>query len=200
MPFSEHQGTDHPLTLYAATKKANEAMAHSYAHLYGIPSTGLRFFTVYGPWGRPDMALFLFTQAILQDRPIKVFNHGRHKRSFTYIDDIVEGVIRTLDQPPARDPAWNGGSPDPASSGVAPYRLYNIGNEQPVELLRYIQVLEECLGRKANMELLPLQPGDVPDTEADVSGLIAAVGYRPRVGVEEGVREFVRWYRSYHGV
>ena len=141
MPFSEHQGTDHPLTLYAATKKANEAMAHSYAHLYGIPSTGLRFFTVYGPWGRPDMALFLFTRAILQGQPIRVFNHGRHKRSFTYIDDIVEGVIRTLDQPPTRDAGWNGDHPDPASSGVAPYRLYNIGNEQPVELLRYIQVL-----------------------------------------------------------
>ena len=198
MPFSEHQGTDHPLTLYAATKKANEAMAHSYAHLYGVPSTGLRFFTVYGPWGRPDMALFLFTDAILHGRPIRVFNHGRHRRSFTYIDDIVEGVIRTLDRPPARDTAWNGEHPDPASSGVAPYRLYNIGNEQPVELLRYIEVLEECLGRKATMELLPLQPGDVPDTEADVSGLAAAVDYRPRVAVEDGVREFVRWYRAYH--
>jgi UDP-glucuronate 4-epimerase len=200
MPFSEHQGTDHPLTLYAATKKANEAMAHSYAHLYGIPSTGLRFFTVYGPWGRPDMALFLFTKAILGGRPIRVFNHGLHKRSFTYIDDIAEGVIRTLDRPPARSAAWSGKSPDPATSGVAPYRLFNIGNEQPVELLRYIQVLEECLGRKAEMELLPLQPGDVPDTEADVSELIAAVDYSPKVGVEEGVREFVRWYRSYHAV
>jgi UDP-glucuronate 4-epimerase len=200
MPFSEHQGTDHPLTLYAATKKANEAMAHSYAHLYGIPSTGLRFFTVYGPWGRPDMALFLFTKAILEGRPIRVFNHGQHKRSFTYIDDIAEGVIRTLDRPPARSAAWSGKSPDPATSGVAPYRLFNIGNEQPVELLRYIKVLEECLGRKAEMELLPLQPGDVPDTEADVSELIAAVDYSPKVGVEEGVREFVRWYRSYHSV
>lgn len=200
MPFSEHQGTDHPLTLYAATKKANEAMAHSYAHLYGIPATGLRFFTVYGPWGRPDMALFLFTRAILRDEPIQVFNHGRHKRSFTYVDDIVEGVIRTLDRPPGVDAAWNGNSPDPASSGVAPYRLYNIGNEQPVELLQYIQVLERCLGRKARMELLPLQPGDVPDTEADVSELIAAVDYRPRVGVDEGVAEFVRWYRAYHGI
>lgn len=200
MPFSEHQGTDHPLTLYAATKKANEAMAHSYAHLYGIPATGLRFFTVYGPWGRPDMALFLFTRAILRDEPIQVFNHGRHKRSFTYVDDIVEGVIRTLDRPPGVDAAWNGNSPDPASSGVAPYRLYNIGNEQPVELLQYIQVLERCLGRKARMELLPLQPGDVPDTEADVSELIAAVDYRPKVGVDEGVAEFVRWYRAYHGI
>ena len=198
MPFSEHQGTDHPLTLYAATKKANEVMAHSYAHLYGLPSTGLRFFTVYGPWGRPDMALFLFTRAILEGQPIKVFNHGRHKRSFTYVDDIVEGVIRTLDNVPTRNPGWNGDAPDPASSGVAPYRLYNIGNEQPVELLRYIEVLEQCLGRKAQMELLPLQPGDVPDTEADVSELIAAVDYRPVVGVEQGVAEFVRWYRDYY--
>ena len=199
MPFSEHQGTDHPLTLYAASKKANEAMAHSYAHLYGIPCTGLRFFTVYGPWGRPDMALFLFTRAILAGEPIKVFNHGKHKRSFTYVDDIVEGVIRALDRPPGTDPAWNGDAPDPASSGVAPYRIYNIGNEQPVELLRYIEVLEQCLGRKAKMELLPLQAGDVPDTEADVSELAAAVGYRPVVDVEEGVGNFVRWYREYYG-
>ena len=198
MPFSEHQGTDHPLTLYAASKKANEAMAHSYAHLYGIPCTGLRFFTVYGPWGRPDMALFLFTRAILAGEPIKVFNHGKHKRSFTYVDDIVEGVIRALDRPPGTDPAWNGDAPDPASSGVAPYRIYNIGNEQPVELLRYIEVLEQCLGRKAQMELLPLQPGDVPDTEADVSELIAATGYRPQVSVEQGVANFVAWYQSYY--
>ena len=196
MPFSEHQPTEHPLTVYAATKKANEMMAHSYAHLYGIPSTGLRFFTVYGPWGRPDMALFLFTKAILAGEPIKVFNHGRHKRSFTYIDDIVEGVIRTLDQAPAANPAWSGAAPDPASSN-APYRLYNIGNEQPVELLRYIEVLEQCLGRKARMELLPLQAGDVPDTEADVSELIGAVGYRPTVSVEEGVKRFVEWYLPY---
>ena len=200
MPFSEHQGTDHPLTLYAASKKANEAMAHSYAHLYGIPCTGLRFFTVYGPWGRPDMALFLFTRAILAGEPIKVFNHGKHKRSFTYVDDIVEGVIRSLDRPPGTDPAWRGDAPDPASSGVAPYRIYNIGNEQPVELLRYIEVLEQCLGRKAQMELLPLQAGDVPDTEADVSDLIADVGYRPVVPVEEGVANFVDWYREYYRV
>lgn len=197
MPFSEHQSTEHPLTLYAATKKANEQMAHSYAHLYGIPSTGLRFFTVYGPWGRPDMALFLFTKAILAGEPIKVFNHGHHKRSFTYIDDIVEGVIRTLDKPPVADPAWNGDIPDPASSNV-PYRIYNIGNEQPVQLLRYIEVLEQCLGRKAQMEMLPLQAGDVPDTEADVSELIERVGYRPIVSVEQGVQNFVRWYKNYY--
>ena len=200
MPFSEHQPTDHPLTLYAATKKANEAMAHSYAHLYGIPSTGLRFFTVYGPWGRPDMALFLFTRAILAGEPIKVFNHGKHKRSFTYVDDIVEGVIRTLDKVPGKDAAWSGDAPDPASSGVAPYRIYNIGNERPVELLRYIEVLEQCLGRKAVMEMLPLQAGDVPDTEADVSELIERVGYRPKVSVEEGVANFVEWYRGYYRV
>ena len=200
MPFSEHAPAEHPLTLYAATKKANEQMAHSYAHLYGIPCTGLRFFTVYGPWGRPDMALFLFTKAILEGKPIRVFNHGRHKRSFTYVDDIVEGVIRTLDRVPGKDPEWSGASHDPATSGVAPYRLYNIGNEQPVELLRYIEVLEQCLGRKAQMELLPLQAGDVPDTEADVSDLVANVGYRPVVSVEQGVANFVDWYRGYYRV
>ena len=198
MPFSEHQSTEHPLTLYAATKKANEQMAHSYAHLYGIPSTGLRFFTVYGPWGRPEMALFLFTKAILAGEPIKVFNHGQHKRSFTYVDDIVEGVIRTLDQAPVANPAWDGDAPDPASSNV-PYRIFNIGNESTVELLRYIQVLEQELGLPAKMELLPLQAGDVPDTEADVSELIAQVGYRPTVSVEQGVANFVRWYRGYYG-
>ena len=200
MPFSEHQPTEHPLTLYAASKKANEQMAHSYAHLYGIPCTGLRFFTVYGPWGRPDMALFLFTKAILAGEPIKVFNHGRHKRSFTYVDDIVEGVIRTLDTLPGKDNDWNGNLPDPASSGVAPYRLYNIGNAEPVELLRYIAVLEQCLGRKAQMEMLPLQAGDVPDTEADVSELIRAVGYAPKVSVGTGIANFVSWYREYYGV
>ncbi len=200
MPFSEHGSAEHPLTLYAATKKANEQMAHSYAHLYGIPTTGLRFFTVYGPWGRPDMALFLFTKAILDGNPIRVFNHGKHKRSFTYVDDIVEGVVRALDRVPGKDPEWNSAKPDPATSGVAPYRLYNIGNEQPVELLRYIEVLEQCLGKKAEMELLPLQAGDVPDTEADVSDLIANVGYRPQVQVEEGVARFVDWYRGYYGV
>lgn len=198
MPFKEHQPTEHPLTLYAATKKANEMMAHSYAHLYGIPSTGLRFFTVYGPWGRPDMALFLFTRAILAGEPIKVFNNGHHRRSFTYVDDIVEGVVRTLDRPPAVDDAWQGEAPNPGTSGVAPYRIFNIGNEQPVELLRYIEVLESCLGRKATMEMLALQAGDVPDTEADVSALIDAVDYRPVVGVEEGVGNFVEWYLRYH--
>jgi UDP-glucuronate 4-epimerase len=197
MPFSEHQSTEHPLTLYAATKKANEMMAHSYAHLYGIPATGLRFFTVYGPWGRPDMALFLFTRAILANEPIKVFNHGHHRRSFTYIDDIVEGVVRVLDQPATANSSWQSQAPDPASSN-APYRLFNIGNEQPVELLRYIEVLESCLARKASMELLPLQAGDVPDTEADVSELHAAVGYKPSVSVEQGVARFVDWYRDYY--
>jgi UDP-glucuronate 4-epimerase len=200
LPFSEHQSTEHPLTLYAASKKANEQMAHSYAHLYGIPCTGLRFFTVYGPWGRPDMALFLFTKAILAGEPIKVFNHGRHKRSFTYVDDIADGVIRALDTLPDKDAGWNGNAPDPASSGVAPYRLYNIGNAEPVELLRYIAVLEQCLGRKAQMEMLPLQAGDVPDTEADVSELIRAVGYAPKVSIDTGVANFVSWYREYYGV
>lgn len=200
MPFSEHASTEHPLTLYAATKKANEMMAHSYSHLYGLPCTGLRFFTVYGPWGRPDMALFLFTRAILAGEPIKVFNHGHHKRSFTYIDDIVEGVVRALNRVSGTDDEWNALQPDPASSGVAPYRLYNIGNEEMVDLLRYIEVLEECLGRKAQMQMLPLQPGDVPDTEADVSDLIANVGYRPQVSVEEGVARFVDWYREYYQV
>lgn len=200
MPFSEHQPTEHPLTLYAASKKANEQMAHSYAHLYGIACTGLRFFTVYGPWGRPDMALFLFTKAILAGEPIKVFNHGKHKRSFTYVDDIVEGVVRALDTLPEKNSSWNGNLPDPASSGVAPYRLYNIGNAEPVELLRYIAVLEQCLGRKAQMEMLPLQAGDVPDTEADVSELIRAVGYAPKVSVDTGVANFVTWYREYYGV
>ena len=198
MPFSEHDSAGHPLTLYAASKKANEAMAHSYAHLYRIPCTGLRFFTVYGPWGRPDMALFLFTKNILAGEPIRVFNHGRHKRSFTYVDDVVEGVLRTLDQPATPDPAWDPLAPDPSTSN-APFRLYNIGNEQPVELLRYIEVLEQALGKPAIMEMLPLQAGDVPDTEADVSELIAAVDYRPQVSVEEGVGRFVEWYLAWKG-
>ena len=197
MPFREQQSTEHPLTLYAATKKANEMMAHSYAHLYDIPATGLRFFTVYGPWGRPDMALFMFTRAMLAGEPIKVFNHGHHRRSFTYIDDIVEGVVRVLDCPATANPDWRSQAPDPATSNV-PYRLFNIGNEQPVELLRYIEVLEDCLGLKARMEMLPLQAGDVPDTEADVSALHQAVDYRPAVSVEQGVEKFVRWYRDYY--
>ena len=199
MPFSEHHSTEHPLTLYAATKKANEMMAHSYAHLYRIPVTGLRFFTVYGPWGRPDMALFLFTRAILAGEPIKVFNEGHHSRSFTYVDDIVEGVLRTLDRVARPNPGWDSDEPDPMISN-APYRLYNIGSEAQVPLLRYIEVLEQCLGRKAEKEMLPLQPGDVPDTSADVSELFAAVGYRPRVAVEEGVERFVSWYRSYYDI
>ncbi len=200
MPFSEHDSTEHPLTLYAATKKANEQMAHSYANLFDLPCTGLRFFTVYGPWGRPDMALFMFTKAILAGEPIKVFNHGKHSRSFTYIDDIVEGVIRAMDNVPGVNPDWDGQAPDPATSGSGPYRLFNIGAEQQVELMRYIEVLEECLGRKAIMEMLPLQPGDVPDTVADVTELQTIVGYKPRVTVEEGVKRFVEWYRGYNGV
>ncbi len=199
MPFCEHQSTEHPLTLYAATKKANEAMAHSYAHLYGLPCTGLRFFTVYGPWGRPDMALFLFTRAILAGEPLPVFNHGHHKRSFTYIDDIVAGVVRALDRIPVADAAWSGATPDPASSGVAPYRLYNIGSGESVELLRYIEVLERCLGRKAELRMLPLQAGDVPATEADCADLARDMDYAPRTSVEEGVAKFVAWYRDYYG-
>ena len=200
MPFSEHQPTEHPLTLYAASKKANEMMAHSYAHLYGLPCTGLRFFTVYGPWGRPDMALFLFTKAILAGDPIKVFNHGKHKRSFTYVDDIVEGVVRSLDAVPGRNADWDGMAPDPATSGVAPYRLFNIGNEKPVELLRYIEVLEQCLGKKAIMEMLPLQAGDVPDTYADVTALVDDVGYQPRTPIAVGIANFVSWYKEYYGI
>ncbi len=199
MPFSEHDHTEHPLTLYSATKKANEQMAHAYANLFDLPCTGLRFFTVYGPWGRPDMALFMFTKKILAGEPIPVFNYGKHKRSFTYIDDIVEGVIRTLDTVPTKNPDWDGANPDPATSGSGPYRLFNIGAERQVELLRYIEVLEECLGKKAIMEMLPLQPGDVPDTEADVAELQNIVGYKPRVTVEEGVKAFVDWYRGYNG-
>jgi UDP-glucuronate 4-epimerase len=199
MPFSVHDNVDHPLSLYAASKKANELMAHTYSHLYQLPTTGLRFFTVYGPWGRPDMALFKFTRAMLADEPIEVFNHGHHRRDFTYIDDIVEGVIRVLDRPAAANVDWDGASPDAASS-AAPYRLYNIGNSQPVELLRYIEVLEQALGRQARKQLLPLQPGDVPDTAADVADLVEATDYRPATTVEEGVGRFVAWYRDYYRV
>ena len=200
MPFSELESAEHGLTLYASTKKANESMAHSYAHLYGLPTTGLRFFTVYGPWGRPDMALFLFAKAILAGEPIQVFNQGNHRRSFTYIDDIVEGVIRTLDKVATVDPTWNSENPNPASSGVAPYWLFNIGNPQAVNLLEYIRVLEHHLQRKADMVFLPLQPGDVPDTEADTRLLEKWVGYAPSVSVVEGVGKFVQWYRAYYNV
>jgi len=199
MPFSTRQNVDHPLAFYAATKKANELMAHSYASLYGLPVTGLRFFTVYGPFGRPDMALFLFARKILAGEPIDVFNYGHHRRDFTYVDDIVEGVVRTLDRPAQPNPKWSGDTPDPSSS-LAPYKIYNIGNQQPVELMTYIELLEECLGRKAEMNLLPLQPGDVPDTWADVEDLVTDVGYRPQTPVEVGVRRFVDWYLDYYRV
>lgn len=199
MPFSVHQNVDHPVSLYAATKKANELMAHSYSHLYRLPTTGLRFFTVYGPWGRPDMALWLFTEAILAGRPIDVFNEGRMQRDFTYIDDIVEGVVRTADRVAAPDPDWSGDRPDPASS-FAPYRVYNIGNNQPVELMRLIETLESSLGEKAVKNLLPMQPGDVPATYADVDDLTRDVGFKPSTPIEAGVEQFVKWYRSYHGV
>ena len=199
LPFSERDNVDHPISLYAATKKANELMAHTYSHLYGLPATGLRFFTVYGPWGRPDMALFKFTHGILNDRPIPVFNKGNMIRDFTYIDDVVEGLMRVLDRPAAADPDWTGAVPNPSTSS-APYRIYNIGNNRPVELMRYINVLEECLGKKARLELLPMQDGDVPATTADVSALEADLGYRPRVAVEEGVAKFVEWYLEYYGL
>ena len=199
LPFSVRDPVDHPVSLYAATKKANELMAHTYSHLFQLPTTGLRFFTVYGPWGRPDMALFLFTRKILAGEPIDVFNHGRHTRDFTYVDDIVEGVMRTLDRIPAGDALFDPMQPSPASS-AAPYRVYNIGNHQPVELARYIEVIEECLGRKATRNLLPLQPGDVPDTFADIEELTRDTGYAPRTTVEEGVARFIAWYRDYYRV
>jgi UDP-glucuronate 4-epimerase len=199
MPFSVHHNVDHPVSLYAATKKANELMAHSYASLYGIPTTGLRFFTVYGPWGRPDMALFLFTKAILEGRPIDVFNYGKMQRDFTYVDDIVEGVCRVIDHVPTGDPAWSGNSPVSGTS-YAPYRIYNIGNHNPVELLRFIGVLEKALGREARMNLLPLQAGDVPATYADVDDLMRDVGFTPATSIEEGIGKFVAWYRTYYGV
>jgi UDP-glucuronate 4-epimerase len=197
MPFSVHDNVDHPLSLYAATKKANELMAHAYASLYKLPCTGLRFFTVYGPWGRPDMALFLFTRAILEGRPIDVFNEGRMKRDFTYIDDIVEGLARILERIPEPNTAWRGDAPDPSSS-FAPYRLYNIGNNRPVALMEFIETLEEQLGRKAIRNFLPMQAGDVPATCADVDELMAAVGFRPATSISEGIRRFVAWYREYY--
>ena len=199
LPFSVHQNVDHPLSLYAATKKANELMAHTYSYLYRLPTTGLRFFTVYGPWGRPDMALFLFTKNMLEGIPIPVFNYGKHTRDFTYIDDIVEGVVCSLDTTAEPDSAWNSNDPDPATSN-APWRLYNIGNNTPVELSRYIEVLEDRLGVKAERELLPLQPGDVPDTCADVDALVKDVGYRPATSIEDGIAAFVDWYRDYYAV
>ncbi len=198
MPFSVDHNVDHPVSLYAVTKKTNELMAHTYSHLFQIPTTGLRFFTVYGPWGRPDMALFHFTKSILANKPIDVFNHGHHRRDFTYVDDIVEGVVRLLDRVPVADPS--SGNSSPASSASAPYRLYNIGSNNPIELLRYIEVLEDALGRKAEKRLLPMQPGDVAETYADVSTLARDIDYKPSTPVEVGVRKFVDWYRDFYGV
>ena len=197
MPFSVHDNVDHPVSLYAATKKANELMAHTYSHLYKLPCTGLRFFTVYGPWGRPDMALFLFTKAILEDRPIDVFNHGKMRRDFTYIDDIVEGIVRVVDKIAQPNPKWSGDAPDPSTS-YAPYKNYNIGNNNPVELMRFIEVLEEALGKKAKKNLLPMQPGDVPATYADVDDLMRDVGFKPATSIEDGIKRFVDWYRGYY--
>lgn len=199
MPFSVHDNVDHPVSLYAATKKSNELMAHTYSHLFGVPCTGLRFFTVYGPWGRPDMALFKFTERILAGEPIDVFNYGNHTRDFTYVDDIVEGVVRVLDRPATGNPDWSSDHPDPHSSR-APYRLYNIGSNNPVSLTRYIEVLEETLGIEAKKNYLPLQPGDVPDTFADVTDLIRDAGYKPATPIEDGIRNFVAWYKDYYGV
>lgn len=199
LPFSEHDSADHPLQFYAATKRANELMAHSYSHLFALPTTGLRFFTVYGPWGRPDMALFLFTKKVLADEPIPVFNHGNHTRDFTYVDDIVEGVIRASDSPAQPDVSWNSALPDSATSN-APFRIFNIGNSNPVRLVQYIEAIESALGKKAKLEMLPLQPGDVPDTFADVTELERAVGYRPMTTVTDGVAKFVAWYISYFGL
>ncbi len=197
MPFSVHQNVDHPVSLYAATKKANELMAHTYSYLYAIPTTGLRFFTVYGPWGRPDMALFKFTRAILEDNPIDIFNYGKMQRDFTYIDDIAEGVVRVIDLVPKPSTEWSGGNPDPASS-CAPYKLYNIGNNRPIALLQFIEVLEKCLGKKAKKNFLPMQPGDVPATYADVTSLAEDLEFRPRTTIEEGVKGFVDWYKRYY--
>lgn len=199
MPFSIHHNVDHPLSLYAASKKANELMAHTYSHLYGLPTTGLRFFTVYGPWGRPDMALFKFTKAILEGKPIQVFNHGKHRRDFTYVDDIVEGVIRVLDKPAVSNPDWSGERPDPGSSR-APWRVYNIGNNAPVDLMVYIAAIEKALGKTAEKEFLPLQAGDVPDTFADVEDLVREFDYKPSTPVEEGIARFVKWYREYYRI
>jgi len=198
MPFSVHNIADHPLSLYAATKRANELMAHNFSSLFKLPTTGLRFFTVYGPWGRPDMALFLFTKNILEGKPIDVFNHGHHKRDFTFVEDIAEGVVRSLDRVAQPDPKWDSNNPDPSTSN-APFRIYNIGNNRPVPLMHYIEVLEQCLGKKAQKNMLPLQLGDVPETSADINDLVTDVGYRPATTVEEGVRRFVDWYMEYYG-
>jgi UDP-glucuronate 4-epimerase len=197
MPFSVHQNVDHPLALYGATKKANELMAHTYSNLYGLPTTGLRFFTVYGPFGRPDMALFMFTRNIIEGKPIDVFNYGNHRRDFTYVDDIIEGIIRTMDHTAQPNEAWDASCPDPGTS-MAPYRLYNIGNQQPVELMRYIAVIEQCVGKKATINMLPMQPGDVSDTWANTDDLARDTGYRPSTSVEEGIRKFVDWYIDYY--
>jgi UDP-glucuronate 4-epimerase len=199
MPFSVHDNVDHPLSLYAASKKSNELMAHTYSHLFGLPTTGLRFFTVYGPWGRPDMALFLFTKKILAGEPIDVFNHGHHQRDFTYVDDIVEGVIRTLDNVAEANESWSGDNPDSATS-LAPFKLYNIGSNNPIQLMRYIEILEECLGKSATMNMLPMQPGDVPATYADIDDLIKDVKYKPQTEIEDGIENFVKWYRDYFSV
>jgi len=199
MPFSVHDNVDHPVSLYAATKKANELMAHTYSHLYGIPTTGLRFFTVYGPWGRPDMALFIFTKSIIEGKPIKVFNYGKMKRDFTYIDDIIEGIVRLINKIPEPNPNWSGDKPDPGTSYVL-YRLYNIGNNQPVELMRFIETIERALGKEAVKEFLPLQAGDVPQTYADVDDLMRDVGFKPSTTIEEGIAKFVEWYKDYYGV
>jgi UDP-glucuronate 4-epimerase len=199
MPFSIHDNVDHPVSLYAASKKANELMAHTYSHLYKLPTTGLRFFTVYGPWGRPDMSLFMFTRNILEEKPIDVFNYGNHRRDFTYIDDIVEGVIRVIDKPAQANENWVGENPDPGTSR-APYRVYNIGNNNPVNLLAFIETLEKCLGKKAIKNLLPLQAGDVPDTYADVSDLVNDLGYKPGTELEEGIKNFVEWYKEFYRI
>lgn len=199
MPFSIHHNVDHPVSLYAATKKANELMAHTYSSLYGIPTTGLRFFTVYGPWGRPDMALFLFTKAILEGKPIDVFNHGKMKRDFTYIDDIVEGLVRVSARIPQGNPDWSGATPDPGTS-YAPYKIYNIGNNSPVELMQFIETLEKAVGKTAEKNLLPIQPGDVPATYADVDDLMNDVGFKPATSIENGIGRFVAWYREYYGI
>ena len=199
MPFSTHDNVDHPISLYAASKKSNELMAHTYSHLFNLPTTGLRFFTVYGPWGRPDMALFLFTKAILEDRAIDVYNYGNMQRDFTYIDDIVEGVVRVIDNPPKGNENWSGKSPDPSSSR-APYKIYNIGNNNPVKLMDFIEAIERAIGREAKKNMLPIQPGDVPATWADVSDLIEDLGYKPATPINEGVEEFVKWYREFYGV